>query len=139
MTAPGLAERGYREWTIWVVDQPELSADGIRIAWEGATHAVAWSEIDRAFAAEVGEPEGVRAMVFDLAWSGAPDAPAILRFSVDPSEGPKRPAQHVVEALGAELCSDSLRALANDGRPTEHYSHIDFLDEALLTWLAARG
>ena len=126
----------YLEWTIWVVLRPALHPQGLALEWEGERHEIAWDEIERAFAAEVGEPEGVRAIVFDLAWKSAPDGPVLLRFSFDPSDGPKRPAQLVLESLGEPRCSASLRSLAHDGRASDRFSHVDLLDEALLDLLA---
>ena len=137
MSAPTPASSFYREWTFWVLQQPLLHSAGIQVEWQGKRHDIGWSEIARAFAAEVGEPEGIRAVVFDLAWPAAPECPAILRFSVDPCDGPKRPAQLFLDSLGVASCSNSLRSLATDGRATDLYSHIDLLDEALVTSLVA--
>ncbi len=139
-TAPIAADRAdsnYREWTIWVVSRPVLGADAVTLEWEGRLHTLDWSAVVRSFAAEVGEPEGVRTVVFDLVWADAPEGPAVVRFSVDPSEGPKRPAQQLVDSLGDARCSASLRCLAREGQPSDRYSHVDLLDEALLESLSA--
>lgn len=126
-----------REWTIWVVPQPGLDLRGISLEWDGSKYEIEWGEIGRAFAAEVGEPDGIRAVVFDLVWNDGPDGAVMLRFSVDPSDGPKHPAQLFVDSLGGWRCSASLQSLARDGRATDRFSHVDALDEALLEQLAA--
>jgi hypothetical protein len=139
--APAVADCPRREsaveWTIWVVHQPGLSARSLSIEWEGDRYEVDWTEIEKALAAEVGEPEGIRAVIFDLVWPGAPPGAAILRFSVDPCDGPKRPAQLLVAALGEARCSGSLLGLAREGRPTDRFSHLDQIDDALAEALAA--
>lgn len=135
--APGTVDPAYREWTIWVVSPPGLHAYGLSLEWAGKKYEIEWNEIERVFAAEVGEPEGIRAIVFDLIWTGGPEGPVLLRFSVDPCDGPKHPAQRFVDSLGESRCSGSLRSLARDGRATDCFSHLDTLDEALLETLAA--
>lgn len=137
MASATVAGPACREWTIWVVSRPALDAAGVDLEWEGRRHQVDWTAVERAFAAEVGEPEGVRAVVFDLLWSDAPEGPAVLRFSVDPSEGPKSPAQQLVDSLGEARCSVSLRSLAREGQASDRFSHLDLLDEALLEVLAS--
>ena len=140
-SAPAVADCPRRdstgEWTIWVVHQPGLSARSLSIEWEGDRYEIDWSEIEKALAAEVGEPEGVRAVIFDLVWPAAPPGAAILRFSIDPSDGPKRPAQLLLEALGESRCSGSLLGLAREGRPTARFSHLDQMDDALAEALIA--
>ncbi len=130
------------EWTIWVVQHPNLGARSLEIEWEGDRHEIGWDAVEYAYAAEVGEPEGIRAVVFDLLWPSGPSGgggdAVILRFSVDPCDGPKQPAQRIVETLGESRCSNSLQSLSRDGRATDCFSHLDFLDQALLQALAAR-
>ncbi len=137
MASATAAPPSCREWTIWVVSRPALHGAGVDLEWEGCRHQVVWPAVQRAFAAEVGEPEGVRAVVFDLLWSDAPEGPTVVRFSVDPSEGPKRPAQQLVDSLGEARCSVSLRCLAREGQASDRFSHLDLLDEALLEALSS--
>lgn len=136
MASPHQSDR-YREWTICLIAAPCFDGEGFQVDWEGVPRRVPWDELSGAFAAEVGEPEGVRAVVFDLLCTSSFCGAALLRFSVDPSEGPKRPAQAIVENLGSKHCSASLQALAREGCATDCYSHLDLLDEALLEQLAA--
>ncbi len=130
------ANGGYCEWTIGVIPAPHLAPTGIELEWQDRHCVIAWEDVAHAFAAEVGEPEGIRAVVFDLMCTAEVTGAVLLRFSVDPSDGPKGPAQRLVEVLGPKRCSHSLQAVAREGCATDRYSHLDQLDEAQLDAIA---
>lgn len=123
-------------WAIRVIERPEFSVDGVEGIAEGAV-TIPWSTLSRAFVAEVGEPEGVRAVVFDLAQAGADPGPTLWRFGIDPYDAPKLIAQWIVEALGSSRCSLSLLTLAKEGVPTQFYTHLVDWDDLVLAELLA--
>ena len=125
-----------------VVEVLGFEAAGVVFEFEGATHRVPWAQLVAGFASQVGEPDGVRTIVFDLAccrfaFEGDPE-PALLRFSIDPSEEPRGAAQRIVDMLGKTACSASLHALAREGATTESHADLQSLDEALLASLVER-
>ena len=127
-----------------VVEVLGFEAAGVVFDFEGATHRVPWAQLVAGFASQVGEPDGVRTIVFDLACcrfafdSEADPEPALLRFSIDPCEEPRGAAQRIVDMLGKAACSSSLHALAREGATTESHVDLQSLDEALFSSLVER-
>ncbi len=93
---------------------------------------LAWSRVRRAFAAEVGEPEGVRTIVFDLVVSTDRGECVVFRFDADPGEGAKILARAVELGAGSESCDACLRAVATDGFATRSFPDLEPFEEASL-------
>ncbi|HVP31637.1 MAG TPA: hypothetical protein VMW35_21005 [Myxococcota bacterium] len=93
---------------------------------------LAWPRIRAAFAAEVGEPEGVRTLVFDLALEPSGPECVLCRFDVEPGDEAQALARAIEVGVGREQCSASLRSLAREGSPTRHYADLETLTEAHL-------
>ncbi len=91
-----------------------------------------WSRIERALAAEVGEPEGVRTIVFDLALELVGPECVVCRLDAEPGEDASALARAIQIGVGRDRCSPSLRALATEGLPTRCYPDLDTLTEANL-------
>jgi hypothetical protein len=122
----------------------ELLADA-RPGRQGIVHAgplgearLAWGRVRRAFAAEVGEPEGVRTLVFDLVVGIAGGECASLRFDRDPGADAQAAARAIVRALGPDLCDPSLLAVAVDGYATRSHPDLEAFEEACLEALRAK-
>lgn len=98
-----------------------------------------WGRIQAAFAADVGEPEGVRTVVFDVAVEMRGDECVLCRFDVDPGDEAQALARAIEVGVGRELCSASLRALAREGLPSRHYVDLDTLTEATLEAIRFRA
>lgn len=107
-----------------IVVLPEVSADGRGIVYRRGSDPflLPWHLVAGAHAAEVGEPEGVQTVVFDLVLAGRSDARC--RFDADPGDPACRIATRIVEGIGRSLCSASLRAAAIEGRPTRSYPDL---------------
>jgi len=100
---------------------------------------LAWARMQAAFAAEVGEPEGVRTVVFDVAVETRGDECVLCRFDVDPGEEAQALARAIEVGVGREQCSASLRNLAREGLPSRHYTDLETLTEATLEAIRFRA
>lgn len=87
-----------------------------------------WARVRAARAAEVGEPQGVRTVVFDLIVEEAQGRVA-LRLDAEPGEEAQQLARAVAEALG-DRALPSLKSLAGDGIPTRWYPDLEGFEEA---------
>jgi hypothetical protein len=91
-----------------------------------------WTRVLRAFGAEVGEPEGVRTIVFDLVVAIEGDACVACRFDADPGEAAAALARAVELGAGGERCDGSLRAVALDGFATRNHPDLESFEDAVL-------
>lgn len=98
----------------------------------GQRFLLAWSRVQRVLAAEVGEPEGVRTVVFDLlVVLRGPEAVA-CRLDAEPGDAAAALARALELGVGRERCSPSLRAVAADGVATRWYPDLESFAEANL-------
>ena len=110
----------------------ELTEAGIAYA-EGPDRAtLRWERIERALAAQVGEPEGVRTIVFDLVVERKHGECLVCRFDAEPGAAAQAVAQELARNLGRARCSRSLLELAAEGAPTRAYPDLATLAEDAL-------
>jgi hypothetical protein len=103
---------------------------------EGAAQRLLeWGEVDRALAAELGEPQGVRTIVFDLVKDRSAGSFAVCRFDAEPGEEAIATARVIAGALPAERLAASIKSLAADGVPCRWYPDLESLEEAALALL----
>ncbi len=115
-----------------VLPEAEVTKLGIRYQRGAEGHLLSWTRVARAFAAEIGEPEGVRTVVFDLAL-GLLDADCVAcRFDAEPGEDAVRVAQAIEVGAGRERCSPSLLSLAAEGLPSGRYVDLESFEETIL-------
>jgi len=100
---------------------------------------LAWARVQAAFAAEVGEPEGVRTVVFDVAVETRGDECVLCRFDVDPGDEAQALARAIELGVGRDAASASLRALAREGLPSRRYTDLETLTEATLEAIRFRA
>ncbi len=113
--------------------------EGARVEERGVVHLrtgsellIPWSQVRRALAAEVGEPEGVRTIVFDLAVAVEADGCQVVRFDAEPGDDAMRIARQIGAALGPDRATPSLKSVATDGIASRWYPDIaSFEQEAL--------
>jgi hypothetical protein len=111
---------------------PELEARGITYREGTSVGRLSWDRIQHALAAQVGEPEGVSTVVFDLVVERKQTECLVFRFDADPGEPAREVARALVERLGPQHCARSLVALADEGVPTRTYPDLDSLAEGAL-------
>ena len=66
-----------------LLERPEVTAEGVCHDQDGGRTLLAWSAVHWAIAAEVGEPEGIRTIVFDLLARQADGELRLLRLDAD--------------------------------------------------------
>ena len=107
---------------------------------EGAAQRLLeWGEVDWVLAAEVGEPQGVRTIVFDLVVDRSAGSFAVCRFDVEPGEDAVVAARAIAGALPAEQLGVSIKSLAADGVTCRWYPDVESLEEASLALLVDLG
>ena len=94
-----------------------------------------WSQVRHALAAEVGEPEGVRTIVFDLVVRAEPPV-EVYRLDADPYQGAQEMACAVLRHLGPDRTSASIKSIAVDGMASRSYPDLDSLAAANLETLS---
>jgi hypothetical protein len=91
-----------------------------------------WARVRRALCAEVGEPEGVRTIVFDLVVGIEGEECVACRFDADPGEDTHALARAVEIGVGPGRCDPSLRAAAVDGFATRSHPDLEAFEDAAL-------
>ena len=95
-------------------------------------YLLAWERVKRALAAEVGEPEGLRRVVFDLAVQVEGSECVACRLEVDPGDAARIWARAIELGVGRSGCCPSLRATAAEGWPSRSHCDLETFDEAAL-------
>lgn len=104
---------------------PAARADARGVVYRRAAQSflLPWSGIVAAHAAEVGEPEGVQTVVFDLVLGGR--EARRCRLDADPGAPARELGQAIERGVGRVRCSPSLRAVALEGYATRSYPDLD--------------
>ena len=118
-----------------ILERPLVDARGIRHGAGDAHEELPWSRVRWAIAAEVGEPEGVRTIVFDLLADG-PHGPRILRLDAEPGEDASALARAVAAGLGDARKIPTIRSLASDATPARWYPDLRSFEEDAAAELA---
>ena len=111
-----------------LLEEPLVSGAGIEHGPQLGRELLRWSDVLGAVAAEVGEPEGVRTIVFDLLARANRGERVALRLDVEPGEPAALLAQLVADALG-DRARASIRRLAVDGIPTRWFPDLASFEE----------
>jgi hypothetical protein len=104
-----------------------------------AQRLLEWGEVDWVLAAEVGEPQGVRTIVFDLVVDRSAGSFAVCRFDAEPGEDAVAAARAISGALPAERLGVAIKSLAVDGVTGRSYPDLESLEEAALALLVDLG
>jgi hypothetical protein len=92
--------------------------------------------VQRALAAEVGEPEGVRTIIFDLVVDriSLPEGMtfAVRRLDAEPGEEAMAVARAIQNALEPEDIAPSIKSLAAEGTPSLRYQDLEEFEAAAL-------
>jgi len=121
-----------------VVEGPAIQPSGLHHLETGEPATLGWDEVRLVVAAEVGEPEGVRTIVFDLiAECGESDWLA-LRMDAEPGSESMERARELSAVLNAEACDPSLKSLAADGIPSRWYPDLTSFEEETIELLGRR-
>jgi len=135
------SDRHRGRYRVRLLENPELRADGIAHGDPANPELVEWSTIRWALAAEVGEPEGVRTILFDLvvARISEPHGSAyeIRRLAAEPGEDAMKLATAIERALAPALSAPSIKSLAAESSPSRWYPDLEEFEAAALESLDA--
>ncbi len=120
-----------------LLERPEVTAEGVCHDQDGERILLAWSAVHWAIAAEVGEPEGIRTIVFDLLTRDADGEFRVLRLDADLGGDAMKLARELALGLGPERKSASIRCLATDGIPARCYPDLESFEQEALAELRA--
>src|SRR5262245_39995762 len=101
-------------YRLQLLEAPRVSGAGIEHGPALGRELLSWRDVLGAVAAEVGEPEGVRTIVFDLLARANRGERVALRLDVEPGEPAAELAQVISAALG-DRARASIKSLAVDG------------------------
>ena len=123
-------------YRVELLENPAVTPEGVTHGPTAGRALLPWSEVCWAIAAEIGEPEGVRTIVFDLLTrrgdDGDDDCWQVRRLDAEPGEDAIALARLVEHGLGAERKVSSIKSLATDGIPTRRYPDLlSFEEDAL--------
>ncbi len=105
--------------------------EGVVCGDDASIRLVHWSRVRFAMAAEIGEPQGVRTIVFDLVVDEAEEC-VLYRFDADPGQDAVEMARLIAEALAPDRAEGSIKSLATDGIATRWYPDLESFEEANL-------
>ena len=106
---------------------------GVSVLDGGAERLLRWDGIEKVLAAEVGEPQGVRTVVFDLVQRRGPEGGfEVLRLDAEPGEPAIELARLLSRVLPAERLGASIKSLAREGVAGEWYADLGAFEEAAL-------
>lgn len=127
---------GYR---VELLESPVATPEGVTHGSRGARSLLPWSEVRWAVAAEVGEPQGVRTIVFDLVSRSSDGEWRAHRLDAEPGEDAMALARVVERGLGAGRKVPSIRSLAADGIPARWYPDLPSFEEDAFEELSDAG
>jgi hypothetical protein len=123
-------------YRVQLLANPELCASGIAHGDPANPSLVEWAEVRWALAAEIGEPEGVRTIIFDLVVGriSGPDGSAfeIRRLGAEPGEEAMELASAIERALAPQYSAPSIKSLAAEGTPSRWYQNLEEFESAAL-------
>ena len=109
---------------------------GILHAAPGGERLLRWEEVCFAVAAEVGEPEGVRTVVFDLVLARDAQGWRVARLDAEPGVEAEEIARAIHAGVGPRQRGPSLKSLASDGVPSWWFADLEGFEEAVVAALA---
>jgi hypothetical protein len=132
-----LAARAHqRRYRVEVLPDQKICERGIAYGDAANRSLLQWSVVQRALAAEVGEPEGVRTIIFDLVVDriSLPEGMtfAVRRLDAEPGEDAMAVACAIQNALEPEDIAPSIKSLAAEGTPSLRYQDLEEFEAAAL-------
>lgn len=112
-----------------VLSWAEVDEHGVSYLNGGRRETLQWASVLHGLAAEVGEPEGVRTVVFDLVVERKDRECVVCRFDAEPGPEAQEVAMQIAAGLGRARCSRSLLSLASDGAASRQVPDLETLAE----------
>ncbi len=125
-------------YRVELLENPAATPEGVTHGAGASRALLPWSEVRWAIAAEIGEPEGVRTIVFDLVTHRTDVEWQVYRLDAEPGEDAMALARVVRHGLGAGRKISSIMSLATDGTPARWYPDLlSFEEDALAELIEA--
>ena len=121
-----------------LLEEPGLSLAGIEHGPRYGRALVRWADVLGAVAAEVGEPEGVRTIVFDLLTRASCGELVAVRLDAEPGEPASEMALRIAAAIG-DRARSSVRSLAVDGVATLWFPDLESFERSASASFAQRA
>ena len=115
-------------YPLQLLEEPLLSGAGIEHGPDQGRELLHWRDVLGAVAAEVGEPEGVRTIVFDLLAQASRGERVALRLDAEPGAAAAELAQVIAAALG-DRARASVKSLAADGNAALWFPDLTTFEE----------
>ena len=133
-----LASGGHRKrYRVERLPEAKPCAQGILF---GGGDLLGWEVIQSAVVAEVGEPEGVCAVIFDLVVDRLASPEGVVfevrRLDTEPGELAMEMARAIERGLVSEAASPSIKSLAAEGISSQRYHDLEEFEAAALESLA---
>lgn len=132
MIAPLPAPAVPSRYRVHRLADPKATERGILYRRGERRFLLEWERVKRALAAEVGEGDAERRVVFDLAVRVEGPECVACRMDAAPGEAARALAQAIALGVGRQRCCPSLRATACHGWPTRSHCDLDTFGEAAL-------
>jgi hypothetical protein len=135
-----LATSGHEQcYRVSVLPDASSSELGIRYRQPGGFRMLEWKMVQTALAGEVGEPEGVRTIVFDLVIDRVVTPQgvcfSVCRLDAEPGEAAMNLAEAIRSAI-RDNASPSIKSLAADGCPGLRYPDLEEFEAAAVQSLS---
>jgi hypothetical protein len=129
-----LAEEAHRKrYRVELLPDAKPCEHGIRF---GREELLGWEGVQAALAAEVGEPEGVSAVIFDLVVDRIVSPDGIIyevrRIDAEPGGLAMDLARAIERGLAPGAASPSIKSLAADGLSSQRYQDLEEFEAAAL-------
>ena len=118
-------------YRVRLLGDPRLAEGGVSHREGDGRLLLAWAAVQRAIAAEVGEPQGVRTIVFDLVVALEGADCTVCRLDAEPGQDAVALARVIAEGIGPERASASIKSLVTDGLPNRWYPDLDAFEESV--------
>ncbi len=119
-------------YRVRLLGDPRVTDRGVLHGGDEGRQLLAWAAVERVIAAEVGEPQGVRTIVFDLVVEREGSDCTVCRLDADPGGEAVALAQAVAAGLGSERIGPSIKSLVTDGSPSRWYPDLESFEVAAL-------
>lgn len=135
--SPVTDEERQARYRVRVLRAPAVGSLGVAHEEDGLPALLPWSRVTRAIAAEVGEPEGVRTIVFDFVVSD-PGGFLVYRLDAEPGEEAMDLARSIERSLDAERRCPTIKSVATDGTPAAWHPDLRSFEEEALELIETR-
>jgi hypothetical protein len=101
----------------------------------GEDRILPWSQVRRVVASEVGEPQGVRTIIFDLVVGVGDEEFRVRRFDAEPGQDAVEAAELMARHVPGEFLCASIKALTTDGLSLDWHPDLESFEESALAAL----